>query len=156
PATSCGKGRSRVWSGSFTSSNWLKSWDSSAKFNFGDNHVDVVDDPVAGKVLRVTYPAGAVANDSGAQFRAQVKGLPADSICLSYWLKFADGFKWNKGGKLPGLCGGDCPSGGAPTNNGWSMRYMWRIYGAGEEYAYVIPPPADGYGTELGLGKWQF
>jgi hypothetical protein len=75
---------------------------------------------------------------------------------LSYWVRFDAKFQFVKGGKLPGLCGGDCPSGGDQTNgqSGWSMRYMWRAYGAGEEYGYILPPEA--YGTELGLGAWTF
>ena len=73
-----------------------------------------------------------------------------------YWIRFDDHFDWVRGGKLPGLCGGTCPSGGADVSgvDGWSMRYMWRPGGKGEQYAYVLP--ARPYGTELGLGSWKF
>jgi hypothetical protein len=156
-ATSCGNGRSRIWEGTFDRPDWLAHWASGTRFDFGDDHASIDDDPEVGKVLRIAYPAGAVASDSGAQFKAHIAGLPADGICLSYWLRFPEGFKFNMGGKLPGLCGGNCASGGAQTDgvSGWSMRYMWRTaYGSGQEYAYILPPNA--YGTDLGRGAWSF
>jgi hypothetical protein len=92
----------------------------------------------------------------GLEFKARLPGGPAQSIFFSYGLRFAPNFAWVKGGKLPGLCGGTCPSGGAVVSGhgGWSMRVMWRAGGDGEQYAYILP--AQAYGTELGLGTWRF
>ena len=38
-----------------------------------------------------------------------------------------EGFDWNKGGKLPGLCAGECPTGcDRPSpSDGFSARVMW-------------------------------
>jgi hypothetical protein len=71
-------------------------------------------------------------------------------------MRFDPAFPWVRGGKLPGICGGTCPSGGARVTgrDGWSVRTMWRPRGAGEVYAYILPPQE--YGTELGLGAWSF
>jgi hypothetical protein len=90
----------------------------------------------------------------GFEFRARLP--PLESLYFAYWLRFAPNFPWVKGGKLPGVCGGSCPSGGKLVTGlgGWSMRLMWRPQGQGEEYAYILP--ARDYGTELGLGAWRF
>jgi hypothetical protein len=55
-------------------------------------------------------------------------------ISMSYRLKFSPGFDWKKGGKLPGLCGGEgkgnaaCPVGCSTVSKdrGFSTRLMWR------------------------------
>ena len=66
---------------------------------------------------------------------------PALRALLEYDVYFAPNFPFNLGGKLPGLYGaasGNLPSeacvGGydATGTNCWSMRLMWRAYGAGE------------------------
>lgn len=48
----------------------------------------------------------------------------SDTTCR---FKFMEGFKFQKGGKLPGLCGGLCDTGCQPSNGltGWSARHMW-------------------------------
>jgi hypothetical protein len=160
PGDGCGKSTPRIFLGTFDDPTWLAHWDGGASLNFGKENLELVQDARFATVLRVHYPRGSIdpALDpvGGAQFRAHVKGLPRTSVCFSYWLRFDPQFQFVKGGKLPGLCGGDCPSGGDQTNgqSGWSVRYMWRAYGAGEAYGYILPP--EEYGTELGLGTWTF
>jgi hypothetical protein len=156
---SCGTMTRRVFAGNFAEANWIASWDPSARIMFGDSNLERVADAQFGTALRVHYPAGSVNPESstptgGTQFKSRFAA--AESMCLSYWLRFDPKFEFVKGGKLPGLCGGDCPSGGEQTNGqtGWSTRYMWRANGAGEVYAYILPPEA--FGTELGEGKWRF
>ena len=56
---------------------------------------------------------------------------------------------------MPGLYGGDAPSGGADTSRGFSTRYMWRTGGAGEVYAYV-PEKSGEYGESISPGAWTF
>jgi hypothetical protein len=144
---------------------WLEEWDPAAKILYGAGNASLVNDAPFESVLRVAYPAGSSSNGyardghpvGGLEFKARLAaGSDAQSIYLSYWLRFAPNFRWIKGGKLPGVCGGSCPSGGATVTGegGWSMRFMWRPGGAGEEYAYILP--AQTYGTELGLGQWTF
>lgn len=162
----CPVGRRVVWRGRFDEPRWLAAWDPRARFDYGDANADVVMDVGVGrKVLRVHYPAGSSSRSyareghplGGLEFKARLPGTDnANSLFLSYWLKFDPSFRWVRGGKLPGLCGGRCPSGGAVVTGegGWSVRSMWRPGGAGEAYAYILPSQA--YGTELGLGAWTF
>ncbi len=107
--------------------------------------------------LRVRYPAGS-SNPSddprgGAGFYAETLG-GAERACLSYRLRFEPGFDFVRGGKLPGLYGGDAPSGGEEVDgeNGFSMRLMWREQGQGELYPYVVGLE----GTSVGRGAWTF
>jgi len=77
--------------------------------------------------------------------------------CLTYNIYLARGFTFRRGGKLPGLFGGDAPAGGKVTNgsSGFSTRLMWRSGGAGEVYAY-IPGHPRGRGRSIGRGAWWF
>jgi hypothetical protein len=162
-AAECPAGRHVVWRGVFDHADWLRDWDPDARIAYGANNARLVRDERFGNVLRVQYPAGSSSSSyareghpvGGVEFKARLPGA-SPSIFLSYWLRFAPGFPWVKGGKLPGICGGTCPSGGARVSgfDGWSMRIMWRPRGAGEQYGYLLP--AQAYGTELGLGAWTF
>jgi len=159
-AVRCGRQRNLMWRGTFDAGWTPSTWSLGVKFESGKTgRTEVVDDASGqfGKVLRVHYDAG-VSDQGGAEFRGPIPGLPADSACFSYWVRFDSTFAWVKGGKLPGLCAGACFSGGNPSDgvNGWSMRYMWRSGGAGEGYAYITPPGSGDFGTQLGLGSFTF
>jgi hypothetical protein len=164
-AARCPAGTALVWQGEFDGAAWLSSWDPHARFDFGEANTQVLADARFGSILRVHYPAKSSSSSyaaeghplGGAQFRARLPGdATKDVVALSYWVRFDPAFSWVRGGKLPGLCGGTCPSGGARVtgHDGWSVRTMWRPSGAGEVYAYILP--AQEYGTELGLGAWSF
>ena len=90
-----------------------------------------------GRALRLLYPAGQIGSASTAQIRAALKKA-VDTAWVSYRVMFEDGFDFVRGGKLPGLCGGRCITGGnsADGYNGWSARVMWRGEGVGEQYMY--------------------
>jgi hypothetical protein len=112
-----------------------------------------------GFYLRVKYREGSInpnaskngkAPSGGANFYARPPWMePSDSLHLRYDVRFASGFKFVKGGKLPGLFGcnepwdlrkkpqGTSHGGEKPDGkNGFSTRYMWRADGLGEVYAY--------------------
>ncbi|NJN86911.1 MAG: polysaccharide lyase [Leptolyngbyaceae cyanobacterium SL_7_1] len=57
---------------------------------------------------------------------------------------------------MPGIYGGNAPSGGKIPNgtDGFSTRFMWRSGGKGEVYAYL--PTSTSYGTSIGNGAWSF
>jgi len=78
-----------------------------------------------------------------------------DRVILSYDLAFADNFEFVKGGKLPGLCWGDCPRGWSGTDKGFSTRFMWRKNGDLEIYGY-LPNKASTMGQSLWRGMFQF
>lgn len=84
-------------------------------------------------------------------------------IYFSYRTRTSSNFTPVKGGKLPGLCGGECPTGGRPStdselegkrNNpvgnaiGWSGRGMWRRNGHLVQYLYY-PDQVSEYGTDF-------
>lgn len=101
--------------------------------------------------LRVTYPAGGVGtSSSGGQFKAKLD--PGTEYTLEYRVRFDPDFQWVKGGKLPGLCGGDCNTGGnKPNGNGFSTRYMWRANGALVVYLYHLDQQGN-YGEDISTG----
>jgi len=137
----------------------------------GDFGIDRVSstDPAEGapveQALRVEFPAGSAsqevsredgAPEGGAQLYLRLASGPTDAARLRYSVYFPEGFDFVKGGKLPGLYGGDHTSGGETPDgtDGFSTRYMWRAEGAGEVYAYL--PSSDEVGTSLGRGEWEF
>lgn len=108
--------------------------------------------------LRVTYPAGGYGSaGSGAQFKIEFAAKadnpsPQDNLFVSYRLRFKKGFDFKKGGKLPGLCGGACYTGGKATDgNGWSARMMWRREGRIVQYVYHKDQPIM-WGEDI---EWQ-
>ncbi|NJN85333.1 MAG: hypothetical protein HC881_02160 [Leptolyngbyaceae cyanobacterium SL_7_1] len=156
-----------LWRDDF-SGDWKSRWQVGTQGAFGATNLQ----PIANgnstgnaTALRVRFPAGsaspAVARSNnraigGAQFLGDGGVAPRDSMRLSYSLRFSDGFDFVKGGKLPGLYGGNAPSGGEKPNgtDGFSARFMWRSGGDGEVYAYL--PTSTSYGTSLGRGSWKF
>lgn len=115
--------------------------------------------------LRVRYPEGSyvpsadAAPVGGAGFRVPLVSQHGGSrrACLSYSVRFASDFAFARGGKLPGLYGGEAPSGGDRVNadTGFSTRLMWREDGEGEVYAYVMNKDGP-YGKSIGRGSWRF
>ncbi len=76
-----------------------------------------------------------------------------DELYLSYRLRVDEEFGPAKGGKMFGLCGGDCNVGGTkPTGyDGWSARNMWRSEGDIVQYVYHPGQPSI-YGEDLSYG----
>ncbi len=121
-------------------------------------------DAPAPLVLEVKLPKGSIDHKNphapmgGMGFRWR-PGMPAgtSAACLSYRLWLAPDFQFNRGGKLPGLFGGDGPAGGKDVDgaSGFSARFMWRKDGAGEIYAY-IPGKPDRRGLSIDRGAWTF
>lgn len=109
--------------------------------------------------LRVHYPAGTSSPGEEPRGGAGFYSAPpsfqgADRACLSYMVRFPADFDFVRGGKLPGLYGGEAPSGGEEVDgvSGFSMRLMWREEGEGELYPYVV-----GFeGESIGRGFWHF
>ncbi|KAG0020064.1 hypothetical protein BGZ82_011696 [Podila clonocystis] len=135
----------------------------------GKSAFDIVPDPVAQKnqkrnlnrlqkraptterILRSLYPAKSYSHskDPHASFvstplaKKAFAGPESRYIRLEYQMLFQPGFKWVKGGKLPGIlsgseqgCNAGC-SGGGSAENCFSTRMMWRANGEGELYLYA-------------------
>lgn len=164
-----GGDRSLLWSSTLAEENWQKHWGVSKSKDWGLDNLAIIPDPEGrfGKILRVAYPAKSASPTvsrkhkvplGGCQFLADLNLAPQDALRLSYYVRFSDDFDFVKGGKLPGLFGGDSQSGGdeADGTNGFSTRFMWRKNGAGELYAYLPTSKKKEYGSSIGRGQWQF
>ncbi|MDQ3003099.1 MAG: polysaccharide lyase [Fibrobacterota bacterium] len=120
-----------------------------------EGRTEIVLDPIRGnKVMKSLFPAGCVGpNTCGTQIKVEFK-TTADTAYVRYLVRFDEGFEWVKGGKLPGLCGKDCITGGLDPDgtNGWSARLMWRDSGKVNQYVY-FPEKADpnhpGFGEDM-------
>jgi hypothetical protein len=140
-----------------------------ASLDFGSGAVDYVRGRVAvaagcatgGQCLRVTYPRGQTGPANGGQFPVDLR--PTTEAYLAYDVYFAPVWDWagtlHAGGKLPGLCGGTCPSGGpdnhpgtseAKAGEGFSARYMWRADGELVVYLYHQDMPGD-FGEDIAV-----
>ncbi|KAI8391789.1 uncharacterized protein BYT42DRAFT_629798 [Radiomyces spectabilis] len=168
------------------SAKWLEAWGmkngkgwSWPSLSGSQKNHAIVKDPAAGGsdyVLRVVYPNGSSNPGSqpqgGIGFSAEPVKLTeaVKTVQLEYKVFFPKNFKFVKGGKLPGLYGGQqhC-SGGNDAINCFSSRFMWRSNGMGEVYAYLPDTDQrDGlcdvknnvcnpkYGYSLGRGAWTF
>jgi len=134
--------------------------------DWGHHNLALLDDAgVPGRVLRVHLQQGGIDPGtmhrrglprSGTGFKARLLAAGATQATLHYRVRFAAGFDFVRGGKLPGLFGGSGPSGGRiPTaDEGFSLRLMWRERGQGEVYAYL--PTSRGQGTSLLPGSLRF
>lgn len=158
--TPCSQRTPLIWTLSFpvtSPSRWLHSLP--AYRIWGTQNMAVRQDGST-KLLEVTYPKGSIdpaatmAPVGGSGF---LYGSPAPTFsgCLAYDVRFDPNFDFARGGKLPGLYGGNAPSGGADANMGFSTRYMWRTGGAGEVYAY-LPDKKGAYGESISPGAWNF
>jgi len=135
-----------------------KSWWYAMEKNNGENSRIVYDGEEHGNVLQLKYPKGCVGpndNDTPACAAQIIQPLErtADTMWSAYDIFFEDGFEFNLGGKLPGLCGGECYTGNAmpATGDGWSARIMWRKGGNAVQLIYFMGQHSE-YGDDF---KWD-
>lgn len=103
------------------------------------------------KFVRVLLPKGEVgAPDGGTTWRRRFSETM--EATLEYKVRFEPNFEWTKGGKIPGLTGGNSPTGGNDASNGFSSRYMWQTNGGLILYLYHARMGAK-YGEAFSLGK---
>src|ERR1019366_926325 len=98
-------------------------------------------DAFEGHSLRVKYPKGTFSSGGGLQSLTDFSKFPLkpqESLYLRYYVRFDPGIDFVKGGKLPGLAGGNGNTGGHKPNgsDGWSARVMWRADGKIVQYVY--------------------
>lgn len=145
------KGRSdlRFFSG-FESDPWADAWG----MVWGpspDRNIEIVSGKKAflGNSLRVRYPKGLIGGESACQWYSSFAKLgiaSRDEAYVRYYVRFDPKFQFVKGGKLPGLVGGEGNTGGKIPDgrDGWSARLMWRTDGRIVQYVYHPDQP----------GKW--
>ena len=88
----------------------------------------------SGNVVRTKLTKDKIIQSSGeGRGNVLMIKLPGsyDSACMSYDIRFATGFDFSAGGKLPGFVGvapgvaPSTPAGGGSIAHGWSGRLMW-------------------------------
>jgi len=107
-------------------------------------------DDETNQALAVQYPQGQFGtSETGAQWKL-LFDQSYESVRLTYRMQFHAPFDFVKGGKLPGLIGGQGNTGGGiPTGtDGWSARMMWRSKGNAVQYVYH-PDQPNNYGEDL-------
>jgi len=142
----------------FKRNDYDKSWWYAMDKNNGENSKVVYDGEEHGNVLQLKYPKGCVGpndNDTPACAGQIIQPLvkTADTMWSAYDIFFEDGFEFQLGGKLPGLCGGKCYTGNAmpETGDGWSARIMWRKDGNAVQLIYFMGQESV-YGDDF---KWD-
>ncbi|EIE82183.1 hypothetical protein G6F46_009270 [Rhizopus delemar] len=152
---------------------WLWAWKGSEKQNaaYRDPTKKTKD-----LVLRVKYNAHSrnpeVNPIGGLGFLAEplTATKSTKKVTFQYSVYFPKSFKFVKGGKLPGIYGGngEC-TGGDESGSCFTSRLMWRDDGEGEIYAYLPHNKQrsdlcdnktnicnSDYGYSLGRGKFSF
>lgn len=130
--------------GQYTKEMMNQDWQT-PKWNNGvdKGRVEVVNDPMHnGKAIGVLYPElGVGPSMGGAQWQFRFKDC--EEVFASYYIYFPKGWDGVKGGKLPGLCGEECPTGGDTVTgyNGFSARYMFRPNMKMVIYCYHMDKP---------------
>lgn len=146
---------------------------------------DITKAPDGKSAMEAFYPKGSMnpGNSPAGGFSFYAPG-PSDvniegakEVTFGYSVFFEKGFDWVKGGKLPGVFGGNsfedsvsC-SGGRRDDKCFSARLMWRPNGEGEFYNYFPPsfganrkqcnvaPESDcndKFGASVGRGAFHF
>lgn len=138
--------------GSYSSAELSQDWGPGLGWSQGIDRCAIVDgaDTYSGNSLRMFIPSGTNWNNGGAvQFKVDL-GDSYDELYLSYWIKFESGFDFDRGGKLPGLIGGEGNTGGDKPNgyDGWSGRGYWHQDGKAVIYVYHPDQPSD-YGEQM-------
>lgn len=144
----------------FNDNLWRSRW--GIRWTNRESTFEIVENGLnGGKSFRVNYPEGGLGpTETGAQFPMVFSDMDRidqglyQELYLRYYLKFEEGFDFNKGGKLPGLMGGGnswVRSGGNQPNgtNGWTLRFMWRKGGNLVVYAYVPKSGNSKWGEDV-------
>ena len=128
----------------YTRNDWRSDWDNPVwEDGVRENRISIITGKQAfqrrGASLAVHFPAGGVGpKDGGGQWKHDFE-QGARIVRLRYRVKFARGFDFVRGGKLPGLSGGTAPTGSTKADgfNGFTARMMWRTDHRGQPGAPV-------------------
>lgn len=145
--------------GIYTERDLSEKWNAFSSAGVAQGRVSIVprDDGRPGNVMRVRYQAGRFGlGAGGVQWKTNIGSH--EELYIVYWVKFANNFDFVRGGKMPGLAGGEANTGGAKPSgrDGWSARMMWRPLGKAVQYIYYPDQPnADGEDFDWNLQGQQ-
>ncbi len=117
----------------YTKDNWESDWNDPVwEDGIREERVSIIRGEQVhrgrGAALAIDFPEGSVGpKEGGAQWKF-TWDEPAVMVRVRYRVKFAEGFDFVRGGKLPGLAGGTAPTGSKKADgfNGFGARIMWR------------------------------
>ena len=119
-------------------------WPGSRWVTLDPERTEIIEGPPAfsGRSLRHKFTGGTRVHEHSVQARVPL-GSSYEELYVSYRLRFDEGFDFVRGGKLPGLFGGEGNVGGdvPDGSDGWSGRMMWREEGAATQYIYHPDQP---------------
>ena len=120
--------------GNYSRTNLNADWNTPPFSNGVDEgRVSIVNDGDS-KVLAVTYPEGLFGSSDSATGAQWILNFEAgyEAVEIEYRVKFGAGFDFVRGGKLPGLTGGEGNVGGDKPDgtDGFSARMHWRTDGS--------------------------
>lgn len=157
----CGDATRIVWQAPKAAGDIAAGWPLAVEddFQWGDGNADLIVGD-AGPELRIRFPKGSInpgnphAPEGGAGFLDRFGSY--DEGCLTYEIRFDDGFVFGEGGKLPGLFGGIHNSGCTEhRQSGFSSRYMFGRRGIGFLYPYFAERDTP-CGGMMGAGAFRF
>ena len=130
--------------GKYTLDNLKNDWNNPSWSNgVTSGRVQIIDGAEAfeGHSMRILYPKGV--SSSGVQWQLNFD-RSYNELYASFMVKFAYDFDFVRGGKIPGLAGGEANTGGHVPDgtDGWSARMMW--FTAGKIVQYVYHPDQPG------------
>lgn len=135
--------------GLYYKKNFNKQWNN-PKWNCGIDagRIKVIE-TAQKKVLEVFFPKNTFGpQNGGSNWKYELK-KSYNELYLSYKVKFQKDFNFVKGGKLPGLFGGENIFGKRPNgHDGWNAMMMWREDGLIVQYLYH-PDQLDIWGDDL-------
>lgn len=147
---------------------WRGNWHIEHDNAFGWDNAFVVNDLMHGRVLQVMHKGATSCakitplNPGGLQFFNAFKDK-YEHLILAYSVNFEEGFRFCRGGRLPGLYGGDIISEDQVPNgtNGFLSKIGWTSNGFGELILNL--PPVNGQnrwyytggGWRFTPGKWH-
>jgi len=138
--------------GTYTVSNLASDWNNPS-WNDGvsEGRCSIVEgsDAYNGKSLMCRYPANTVDMN---QWICRL-GQDYDELYSSFYIKYKDPFEFRLGGKVPGMCGEACNSGGniPDGTDGFGGIMMWRDDGRVVQYVYHPDQPGQ-WGDDM---RWE-
>lgn len=141
---------------------WRGNWHIAHEDSFGWENGLLVNDLEQGRVLKVLHKSASSCakitphNIGGLQFFNNFRDK-YNNLSLEYSVKFQDGFRFCRGGRLPGLYGGEIISETQVPNgtNGFLSKLGWTSNGFGELILNL--PPVNGQNSWYYTGgNWRF